>query len=68
MNWNYQIIKDGKEYFLAEVLDGESWCEVEDTRASSIKELLEDLYNRYADANRYPVLEIQKDKLVRYYE
>lgn len=63
MKWHYNIIKDGDEYFLGEVLGKYGWAEIAETRTNSIEDLRKDLYNRWVDSIYYEVLEVKKGKL-----
>lgn len=63
MKWNYQIIKDGDEYFLAMVYDKESYAEILDTRSSSLEDLKADLLLRLVDSHSHKVLEIKNGKI-----
>jgi len=65
MKWNYQIIKDGNEYFLGEVIDGHSWAEIAGTRYGSKLELIDDMYTRFFDCQMNEVLEIRNGRLTR---
>lgn len=63
MKWHYNIIKQGKNYYVGEVVGKDSWVLYEDLVADTPQEVIEDLTNKLLDCSHYPILEVKNNKI-----
>jgi len=63
MNWHYNIVKKGKNYYIGEIVGKDSWVLYNDTITDNPKELLDDLVIKILDCSHYPILEVKGNKL-----
>jgi hypothetical protein len=63
MNWHYNIVKQGKNYYVGEIVGDDSWVLYNDTISDSPQELIKDLTNKLLDCSHYPILEVKNNKI-----